>query len=389
MVEHDRIDTEVGGPSAHRALLVNLDFRDFVYSHLWARAVLEGCARRNLAVDMVASNPFVNRDLAGELGVPRSTLGVHGNGTTVYLDKPDESRSRAVIGQLLEQHRYDTLILNCEAALFVHLMIERERDFTGTRWLVYDRHLHIDLRAHQRDKTLRARMIASGMHLFTLQEIALGADRVIDPDAAAEVPEGILGSFKCLGLTMARIHLQKWPLDDIFFAPRPDTMRRDGFVVFSGGDSGRDYATLFAAIEGLPVQLRLCASNYPRPVPPNVTILPRLALYQFRDEMARATAVVVPLTLEPPVSGITVTAIAKMLGKPLIATENPVVRMHIPEHGDGGYLTRAGDAAMLRTLLLQLIESPAERERLGREARAQAVRDLSLRDFGERMLAVQ
>ena len=38
-----------------RALLVNLDFRDFVYSHLWGRAVVDGCTRRNTAADGEAS----------------------------------------------------------------------------------------------------------------------------------------------------------------------------------------------------------------------------------------------------------------------------------------------------------------------------------------------
>src|SRR5262249_25030705 len=152
-----------------------------------------------------------------------------------------------------------------------------------------------------------------------------------------------------------RLRFQQWPLDDDFFAPRQAPS--DCFVVFSGGDSGRDYATLFEAVRGLPVQVRLCSGGYPTPLPPNVTVLPRLPLHRFRDEVGAATVVVVPLTGEPVVSGITVIAIAKMMGKAVIASDNPIVRLHIPSQGDGGYLTQTGNPALLRTLLNGLLES--------------------------------
>ncbi len=369
-----------------RVLLVNLDFRDFVYSYLWGRAVVDGCARRNFAVDLVAVNPFAGRDLAAELGVSPSALDIHIGGTAVYLDNPDESQARSATGRLLDRQHYDAVILNCDASLFIHLMVDREKDLAHALWLVYDRHLHLDLPAHRGDAHLRDRMIGSGMHLFAIREIATGS--VPPPDGYREGHTGLIRTFRRLGLTPESLHLQLWPLDDEFFAPQPEAAPADGFTIFSGGDSGRDYATLFEAIRGLPVQLRLCASNYPAPVPPNVTVLPRLLLYQFRDEVARATAVVVPLAGHPPVCGITVIAMAKMLGKAVIASDNPVVRMHIRSHGDGGYLAPLHDAAALRALLVRLVESPAERERLGREARAQAARDLSLKAFVERMFAV-
>jgi glycosyltransferase involved in cell wall biosynthesis len=78
---------------------------------------------------------------------------------------------------------------------------------------------------------------------------------------------------------------------------------------------------------------------------------------------------------------------ARMLGKPVIASDNPVVRMHIPASGQGGSLVPIGDAAALRAELERLIRSSAERQRLGADARAGAVADLSLDRFVERMLA--
>ncbi|MEO8603962.1 MAG: glycosyltransferase [bacterium] len=403
-----------------RALLIDLDFRDFVYSYLWGRAVQEGCARRQLPVDVITVHPAARRSLADELGVPKAAVEPSPNGTTVYIEQADEARSRAAIDTLLGRQPYDTLILNCEAPLFMHLMLARGDAFAGARWLVYDRHLHEDLRAHDADAALRDRMVASRMHLFTIEEIATGAgpppgqrestatrwrERLRNRLVAAGLgrlaiaplfpvhgsqevrDERVVGSFKRLGLTERTIHLQPWPMDDAFFAPQPRPAASGDCVVFSGGDSGRDYATLFAAIDGLPLQLRLCANRTPTPLPPNVTILPRLALHQFRDEMARADIVVVPLSGQPPVSGITVIAMAKMLARPVIASESAVVRMHIRWQGDGGLLCPMGDAPALRAQLATLLRAPAERERLGHSGRAHAATALSLNAFVERMLA--
>ncbi len=363
-------------PPRRRVLLLNLDFRDIVYSHLWGKAMVEACMRRDFHVDVVTVHPAAGRDVAGELGVPRTALDLPTHGTVTYLERPDEARARATIGQLLAGERYLTLILNCDAPLFAHLLVDHERELARTLWIVYDRHLHIDLRAADRDG-LRERLRATDMHLYTIQEIAF-------ENTVSE--HGIIGTFQHLGLTAERLHMQQWPLDDEFFAPQPDAAPKDAFVIFSGGDSGRDYATLFEAIRGLPVELRLCAGRYPTPLPPNVTLLPRLPLHRFRDEVARSSAVVVPLTGEPAVSGITVIAMAKMMGKPVIASDNRIVRLHIPSQGEGGYLTQKGNAALLRMLLVGLMESSAERERLAREAHMQAARDLSLRGFVERML---
>ena len=403
-----------------RALLINLDFRDFVYSYLWERAVLAACQRRQLPVDLIAVHPSARRGLAEELGMPRGAVESRAAATTIFIEQPDEARSRAVIDQLLAEQRYDTLILNCEAALFIHLMMERGDAFRGARWLVYDRHLHVDLRAHDGDAALRDRMVASRMQLFTIEEIATGAgpppgqrERVFDRwrehlrnrltaaglgwlavsplfpahGAGAARDERVIGSFARLGLTADPIHLQPWPMDDDFFAAPPRRAAHGECVLFSGGDSGRDYAALFSAIDGLPLQLRLCANRYPTPLPANVTILPRLALHQFRDEMAQADITVVPLSGQPPVSGITVIAMARMLARPVVASESAVVRMHIRWPGDGGLLCPIGDAAALRAQLLKLVQSAAERNRLGDLGRARASGTLSLRAFAERMLA--
>jgi len=401
-----------------RALLINLDFRDFVYSHQWGQAVLDGCVARGLAVDVVAVDPFARRNLAAELGVPDAAVAPRGAASVTYLERADAARECAVIDELLARGRYDTLIVNCDAPLFVHLMLRHSEGLGAARWLIYDRHLHIDLRAHDQDATLRARMVASRLQLFAIEEIVTGTgprpgqrDSALSrqlaqlrnrlraalgtrapawladaTDPPVERDHRLIASFRRLGLTAQTIHLQKWPLDDDYFAPQPTAPAAVPPVLFSGGDSGRDYATLFAAVQGLPLQLRLCAERPPAPRPDNVTVLPRLALHQFRDEVARASAVVVPLSGQPPVSGITVIAMARMMQRPVIATENAVVRMHIRWQGDGGFLTPPGDARALRARLERLLRHPAEAAGVAARGRAQAAQDLSLRGLVARML---
>ena len=319
-----RATSQRGDAAPGRVLVVNLDFRDAIYSHFWARAVVEGATRRGFVTDVVTVAPFAGRDLAVELGVPRAQLELPTDGVVTYVDTPDEHRHRSCIAELLGRHRYRMLFLNCGAPLFVHLLLERERELDGTVWVVYDRHLHLDLPGYEQEARVRERILASHVHLYTIHEIAsAGVTFGVEREIVAQ-HQTIVGMFNRFGLSGHRLRFQQWPLDDHFFAPRDAPA--DGFVVFSGGDSGRDYATLFEAVRGLPVQVRLCTAGHPMPLPPNVTLLPRLPLHRFRDEVGAATAVVLPLTGDPVVSGITVIAIAKMMGKAVIASDNPMWR---------------------------------------------------------------
>ncbi len=370
-----------------RALVLNLDFRDVVYSFQWERAVTAAILRRGLVVDTVTVHPFAGRDLAIELGVERSELAPQGSGTTTYVERADHAHERAIVDRHFQQHRYQIVVLNCSGQLFAHLVAEHREYLQPYPVRVYDRHLHLDLQDPSLASRLEGTLADWGhLHIYSIEEIA--SPGILTSRQMRESQDNdatFLGAFRRLGLHPHHLHFQQWPLDDAFFAPRASGTPAKDFVLFSGGDSGRDYGTLFAAIEDLPVQLRLCANQYPSRVPKNVTILPRLPLHRFRDEIAGASLVVVPLTGHPPVSGITVVAMAKMLGKAVIASDNAIVRLQIPSQGNGGYLAQAGNPTLLRTLIRALLDSPQERERLECEGRQQAARDLSLQYFAEHM----
>ncbi len=364
-----------------RVLFLNLDFRDFIYSWFFGRRVLQGCRQRGLVVDAVEADPFANRDLPGELGVPRAALETASREITRLFTERELSRIGAYLDELLARHRYDTVILNTDAPVFIDLLRRHDAELRGARWLIYDRHLHEGLRGPP-DPDLRSRVEAHRMNVFTPREIAKGAEIVAPGAPQSDVYLALLGA----GFRGSSIHLPRWPLDDDFFAPRPSDTA-DAFTIFSGGDSGRDYESLFEAVRGLPVRVRLATGSPPGTVPENVTILPRLLFHEFRDEVARASAIVVPLTGHPPVSGITVVSMARMMGKPLIATDTFMVREHVRRNGLGGYLVRRGDRPGLRAAIERLQRDPAECLRVGAEAREEAKDACSLKRMVDEMLS--
>jgi hypothetical protein len=366
---------------ARRALFVNLDFQDFIYSWFFAQRIVAGCRQRGFVVDLLQVDPKTNRDLASELGPSGSTTMPETGGSTRMVTEADLTRVRGWLDEWLARYPYDTLILNCDASLLADLLRRHDGALRGARWLIYDRHLHEGL-GELAAPDVRSRLAAHRMHLFALREIAKGARFVQTGAAGTEVLTELRGA----GFRAEAIHLPLWPLDDDFFAPAAEEQSGE-FTIFSGGDSGRDYASLFEAVRGLPVRVRLATGSSPSPVPESVTILPRLHLFEFRDEVRRASAVVVPLTGSPPVSGITVLAMARMAGRPVIATDLAAVRLHIPSTGDGGWLVPARDAGALRFLIDRLIREPDTRVSLGESGRTRASRECSLRKLVDEMLS--
>jgi len=165
--------------------------------------------------------------------------------------------------------------------------------------------------------------------------------------------------------------------DRIFFIPYHHTLNRvelepwDGGYVFSGGNFGRDYETLLAAVRGLPVDVRIACS---RPelfqgldVPPNVDIRG-----YTHEEFLRALAGcrVNVVALQPGVlhSGGQQTFLNSMaLGKPTIVTDPDGAAEYI-EQGVTGLLVEPGNAPKLRQSIVSLLQDSAAASRMGQRA---------------------
>jgi hypothetical protein len=189
------------------------------------------------------------------------------------------------------------------------------------------------------------------------------------------------------GLRSSRVCFTPWPA-----TLKDDAESTDNGRVFAGGNSLRDYGPLIAAAPGLAAPVDI-ATTVVTPdelggaAGPNLTIGPRpQAEY---DEMLRAAAVVVvPLKArEDRCSGQTTYVNAMARGKAIVVTDTPGVRDYI-RHGETGLIVAPSDATAMAQAVTRLLEDPAERVRIGGQAREHALSELTLTRYATHLLEV-
>lgn len=168
-------------------------------------------------------------------------------------------------------------------------------------------------------------------------------------------------------------------------APRPV-----GDYVFTGGRSGRDYATLFAAISetSIPVVLNARPFNLEGlAVPANVTWNDMLPVAQFGDLLGGARFVVVPLHDVPEAIGLSAILYAMAAGKAVIASRVGGVADYI-RNGETGLLVAPGNARELREAMEYLWRHPEVAAHLGTRARRAYVEHYTFTAFAQRAYRV-
>ena len=136
------------------------------------------------------------------------------------------------------------------------------------------------------------------------------------------------------------------------------------------GSSGRDYGTLFQAVEGLPVQLVVVAHPHglpDGPIPPNVKVLTSLSQQDYLRIIAEAELVAIPIHNQETASGQMTLMQAMSLGVPVVATRCIGTEDYI-RHGENGWFVRLGDAEHWRKTLQSLLDDPETRRRAASEA---------------------
>ncbi len=164
-----------------------------------------------------------------------------------------------------------------------------------------------------------------------------------------------------------------------------------GDFVFSGGDSERDYATLFRAVDGLdiPVIVSSTLASDPRglKVPENVLLIRAQDPY-FARLMAAARIVVIPLVagrLRAAGDGSFMNAMWH--GVPVICADD----ISAPEYIDNwvdGVVVAPGDAAALRTALVRLWQSPDKAREIGEAGRTKIESAYTHKHFRRRMIEI-
>jgi len=161
--------------------------------------------------------------------------------------------------------------------------------------------------------------------------------------------------------------------DARFWCPQPVLPQR---LIVSAGREHRDYATLAAAVEHLPVHAAIAAGSLfspaahclmPEVMPANVSAGMR-SPFALRDLYAQAEVVVVPLIPSDFQAGVTTILEAMAMAKPVVVTATEG-QGDVVVDGETGVLVPPHDAPALKAELLRLLADPAERRRLGANAR--------------------
>ncbi len=189
-----------------------------------------------------------------------------------------------------------------------------------------------------------------------------------------------------LDISLERIRYLPVGIHDIYggqFGAEP------GDYVYSGGRSGRDYATLFKAVEGLKYPLVVNARPFNLRglgIPANVQVNDLIPHDQYRDQNWNARFVVVPLQSVNEAVGLTAILNAMAAGKAVICTDLPGPSEYIIP-GETGLLVPEGDVAALRDAIVYLWERPEQCRELGYRARAIFAAHYTFSAFSHRVVS--
>ena len=193
-----------------------------------------------------------------------------------------------------------------------------------------------------------------------------------------------------LGLPRSTVKRINYQADERFFSPQPTAQEPD--LICSAGQLLRDYDTLVRATSDLPVRVRIAAGSpwiaeELRPggkLPANVDWR-RYNRFDLRDLYARSALAVVPIVQNDYQTGISTILEMMAMGKCVIVTRTRGQTDTIVDNETGVYVP-PGDAPALRAAIERMLANPAERDRIGRNARAYVEREAGLDLFVRRIV---
>lgn len=182
-----------------------------------------------------------------------------------------------------------------------------------------------------------------------------------------------------LGLDADRLRYLRFGVDDETFNPKGDG--DSDYVLVVGRDRGRDWPTLFTALEGIGLPVKLCCR--PRDiaglrVPPGIDVLGYVDRTVYRHLLGRARVVAVaakPL-LYP--SGQSVLLEAMAMARAVVVTGTPALEDYVSD-GITALVVPPGDAAALRQRLKEAYGDDDMRAVVGYNARQAVERSFSAR----------
>jgi glycosyltransferase involved in cell wall biosynthesis len=192
-----------------------------------------------------------------------------------------------------------------------------------------------------------------------------------------------------LGVSQSRLEEIPYGVDPEFW--RPQAKMEEPLIVAAGREH-RDYSTLAAACADLPIEVFVAGgsrfapgSSWSAPAtwPPNFTCR-RVDYQELRDTYARAQVVVIPVLQTDFQAGITSVLEAMAMGKAVVTTRTEG-RQSVVREGYTGVLVPPGDPWALREAVSSLLRDPAERARLGANARRAVLDCYSVQVYSRRL----
>ena len=159
--------------------------------------------------------------------------------------------------------------------------------------------------------------------------------------------------------------------------------------VLAAGRSGRDYRTLFEAIRGRDIQLRVVCDSSDAleglDAPPNVVVLRACYGSAYLSELAGASIVAVPLAVDNISAGQMVMLQALAFGKPVVVTRTPTIEEYVADN-EQAVLVPRGDAAAMRSAIESLLASPERMDAMGQAGLRTFEEKFSMRSYVRNVL---
>nr|WP_294507877.1 glycosyltransferase family 4 protein [uncultured Rhodopila sp.] len=205
--------------------------------------------------------------------------------------------------------------------------------------------------------------------------------RLVLPRADMIMPLGHaqVAGLLALGARSATVRPIRQPTAPDFYPDTDDVP--DGYVLAVGDDVSRDYPTLLRAVAGLTRKVVIRSRNLmeDRLALPGVTVLTEpLTTRLYRDLVAGAALVVIPLHPSIHAGGISTLLEAMASGKAVIVSDSPGLRDYLQD-GTTCLVVPPGDPARLREAIDLLLTDAAVRRRLGAASRRFVVASCSPR----------
>ncbi|WP_072016079.1 glycosyltransferase family 4 protein [Leptolyngbya sp. KIOST-1] len=169
-----------------------------------------------------------------------------------------------------------------------------------------------------------------------------------------------------------------WDQTDLnFFSPGPPSPRKRRPIIVSAGLEKRDYRTLAAATEDLPVDVKVTGFSqdavnlkkaFPKVLPANMS----RQFYEWPDllQLYRDADVVVVSTFPNRyAAGVQGMMEAMACARPVVVTQTEGLGVYLADNG-GVVQVKPGDAVAMRQAIEQLLDHPEQADRLGKMAAA-------------------